>query len=238
MIYVVYISNFGVPETGLSPTIDIYKKVSDGSDVASPPVISELGGGFYKFTASPSEALAVRVDVGATLADPDRYKVLQITPNDDDLDAAVSTRSTATQGATAAELTSAVSPLALEANVQGHTAAALSAYDPPTKAELDAAQAAIEAAMPDVSGLPTLAEIEASTILAKQADVLRALGLMQENFYLDNPTYNDSGLLTGCRLRIYSDAGSVGTDNDVLATYQVTSTYQGVRRQTYQVVKQ
>jgi hypothetical protein len=38
-------------------------------------------------------------------------------------------------------------PVALEANVQTHAAAALTAYDPPTKAELDDAQAAIETAI-------------------------------------------------------------------------------------------
>ena len=31
MIYVVFFSNAGVPATGLTPTIGVYKKVSDGN---------------------------------------------------------------------------------------------------------------------------------------------------------------------------------------------------------------
>jgi hypothetical protein len=60
----------------------------------------------------------------------------------------------ATQGATAGELTAAqvaiiaafpnVSGLALEANVQGHAADALTAYDPPTRTEATADKAEIE----------------------------------------------------------------------------------------------
>jgi hypothetical protein len=92
MIYVVFFSNAGAPATGLSPAVDLYKKVSDGTDVTPAPTVSEIGGGFYKFSATPAEALAARLNGGAGLAEADRYKVLQITPHDADLDAAVSTR--------------------------------------------------------------------------------------------------------------------------------------------------
>ncbi|MFA5112084.1 MAG: hypothetical protein WC443_11800, partial [Desulfobaccales bacterium] len=92
MIYVVFFSNGGVPATGLSPAIGLYKKVSDGTDVTPEPTVSEVGGGFYKFTAFPAEALVVQVNGGAGLANGDRYKVMQITPHDADLDAQVSTR--------------------------------------------------------------------------------------------------------------------------------------------------
>ena len=92
MIYVVFFSNAGVPATGLSPTIGVYKKVSDATDVTPVPSVLEVGGGFYKFTASPAETLVVRLDSGGSLADADKYKVMQITPHDADLDAQVSTR--------------------------------------------------------------------------------------------------------------------------------------------------
>jgi hypothetical protein len=107
MIYLVFFSDAGVPKLLLTPAIVTCKKVADGQDVADPPAVTEIGGGFYKFTAAPAEALVVTVDGGAELADADRYKVMQITPHDADLDAAVSTRSTATQGATAGELAAA-----------------------------------------------------------------------------------------------------------------------------------
>lgn len=82
----------------------------------------------------------------------------------------------------------------------------------------------------DVSGLPTLAEIEGSSVLAKETsvsgvavDIKRLLGLTQENNYIDETTYDSYGNLATGRIRIYSESGSVGTDNDVLATYQITS---------------
>ena len=95
MIYVTYFSNNGLPAAGLTPTISVCKKVSDGSDVVSPPAIIELGDGFYKFTATPTEALVVQIDGGSALAAADRYKVVQITPHDPDLDAPVSSRASA-----------------------------------------------------------------------------------------------------------------------------------------------
>jgi len=97
----------------------------------------------------------------------------------------------------------------------------------------------------DVSGLPTLVEIEASTILAKQAELLRALGLNQENHYMDQTVYStyahpsgfDVKLLTSARMRVYSVAGSVGTASDVLATYTITATWTDDELDTYKVVK-
>jgi hypothetical protein len=92
-----------------------------------------------------------------------------------------------------------------------------------------------------VSTLPTLADIEASAVLAKQAELLRALGLMQENYYLDQTTYvtyNGVKLLTSGRVRTYSVAGSVGTDNNVLATYLVTASWSDDQLQSYGVAKQ
>ena len=101
MIYVIYFASAGVPATGLTPTFSLYAKVSDGTDVTPYPTISEIttggvGGGFYKFTATPAEALIVRIDGGASLANADRYKVMQITANDGALDAAITSRSTLT----------------------------------------------------------------------------------------------------------------------------------------------
>jgi len=67
----------------------------------------------------------------------------------------------------------------------------------------------------------------------------RLLGLTQENQYIDNPVYDGNNALTSARLRTYSVAGSVGTTSDVLATYTVTSTYDGSGNlETYKVVKQ
>jgi hypothetical protein len=144
MIYVVYFSNAGTPATGLSPAIGIYKKVSDGTDVTPVPPVSEIGGGFYRFTAAPAEAMVIRMNGGGSLADPDKYKVMQITPHDGDLDAQVSTR-------------------AAEANVQGHVAEALAAYDPPTRAEATSDQEAILAAIAGLNDI-TVGELLAGNL--------------------------------------------------------------------------
>jgi hypothetical protein len=70
--------------------------------------------------------------------------------------------------------------------------------------------------------------------------LLRMLGLLQENQYLDNTVYtvyNGQKLLTSGRIRTYSNAGSVGTNNNVLATYQISSTWNNDEMQSYRVVK-
>jgi hypothetical protein len=142
MIYVVFFSSAGVPATGLSPAIGVYKKVSDGTDVTPVPTVTEVGGGFYKFAATPAEALVVRINGGGSLGDADKYKVMQITPHDADLDAQVSTRAPEAGGSLAAikaKTDNLPAVPAVEGNIQGHVADALAAYDPPTKAELDAA---------------------------------------------------------------------------------------------------
>lgn len=150
MIYVVFFSNAGAPATGLTPVIGIYKKVSDGTDVTPAPTVSEIGGGFYKFTATPAEALVVRLDGGGSLAEADKYKVMQVTPHDADLDAQVSSRgSQADLTAIKTKTDNLPSDPAIEGNVQGHAADALAGYDPPTQAELEAAVAplALEAGL-------------------------------------------------------------------------------------------
>ncbi|MCK9376204.1 MAG: hypothetical protein M0P73_08645 [Syntrophobacterales bacterium] len=187
MIYVLYFSDGGSPKTGLTPAITVYKKVGDGSDATSPPTITEIGGGFYKFTATPPEALVVRVDGGSVLADPYRYKVMQLTPNDASLDAAVSTRAPESGGNVAAikaRTDNLPSDPASESNVQGHAADALAAYDPPTKAELDAAVAplALEAGL-EVHVLAVLNSYDPPTrdeAMADKTAVLAAIAALND----------------------------------------------------------
>lgn len=51
--------------------------------------------------------------------------------------------------------------------------------------------------------------------------VIKTLGLVHHNFFIDNPVYDEHGNMVTARIRIYSNAGSVGTDNDVIETYMV-----------------
>jgi len=63
-------------------------------------------------------------------------------------------------------------------------------------------------------------------------------GLAQDLYYLDQTSYDGAHRLLSGRIRIYSVAGSVGTDADVFATYIVTATWSDTELQTYKVVKQ
>jgi hypothetical protein len=51
----------------------------------------------------------------------------------------------------------------------------------------------------------------------------RALGLMHENIFIDQPGYDINANLISARVRIYSDSASVGTANNIIGTYQITS---------------
>jgi len=53
--------------------------------------------------------------------------------------------------------------------------------------------------------------------------VIRSLGLMHENIYIDNPTYGDEGSLISARVRIYDSSINVGTNSGVIATYLITA---------------
>ena len=80
--YEVYFSNAGVPATGLTLTWKTLKKYSDGTDESSQPAFTEIGGGWYKFSYSPSETMIGVVDGSATLGDTDRYIPCKFTTDD------------------------------------------------------------------------------------------------------------------------------------------------------------
>lgn len=54
-------------------------------------------------------------------------------------------------------------------------------------------------------------------------DLKRLLGLMHENIYIDQPGYDSDNNLTSARVRIYSDAGSVGTASNIIGTYTISA---------------
>jgi len=68
-------------------------------------------------------------------------------------------------------------------------------------------------------------------------ELTRALGLVQENQYIDTYTFDSQGRVTGFRLRTYSVAGSVGGASNVLATYTGTVTYAASGIASYSMVK-
>jgi len=68
--------------------------------------------------------------------------------------------------------------------------------------------------------------------------IIRTLGLVQENHYIDNTIYDDDDNLTSCRIRLYDDSTKVGTASNVIATYLVTAGYTDNLLDYYKVVKQ
>lgn len=73
-------------------------------------------------------------------------------------------------------------------------------------------------------------------LAAIQASANRILGLTQENQHIDQTVYVENNL-TSARLRLYSDAISVGTDLNVTDTYTITATYTIAGMQTYSMTK-
>lgn len=65
----------------------------------------------------------------------------------------------------------------------------------------------------------------------------RILGLVQENFYIDQTTYNEIGCMLTGRIRIYDDPTKVGTGSGVIETYCIEATYDAENQlETYKVV--
>jgi len=65
----------------------------------------------------------------------------------------------------------------------------------------------------------------------------KVLGLVQENFSVDMTIYDENNNLTASRVRIYTNSGSVGTDNNVLETYLMTAEYSGLQMTSYKMEK-
>jgi len=65
--------------------------------------------------------------------------------------------------------------------------------------------------------------------------ISRLLGLMQENYSVDQTVYDGNGNLTSSRIRIYDSPLNVGTTNGVIATYNMTATYNVNQMTSYNV---
>jgi hypothetical protein len=76
--------------------------------------------------------------------------------------------------------------------------------------------------------------IEANINMAELLDVTKS---MYSNVYIDQPVYSANNVLISSRIRIYSDSASVGTDQNVLETYLMTSTEVLGKVTTYKTVK-
>lgn len=92
--YTMFVTNGGTAATGLSPVFDSLYAVDDGQDLISgAPSITEIGGGLYKFTYDATEKVVGVIDCdpasSPALSDPDRYKAVEMTPGDTQLEAVI-----------------------------------------------------------------------------------------------------------------------------------------------------
>lgn len=55
------------------------------------------------------------------------------------------------------------------------------------------------------------------------SDLKRTLGLLHENIFIDNPIYDENNNLINARVRIYSVTESVGSDDNVIGSYLISS---------------
>jgi hypothetical protein len=239
----------GVPQTGLSPTISIYQ-VTDNSLVVNAQAMTEIGAGWYKYSFagySVAQDYVFACDGGATLSGSERY------PGG----------ATSIEGETTQILADVTG---LDGDAMRGTDGAYTGTPPTVEAirtELDANSTQLAAIVADTNELQTnqgnwltatgfavpgdemalTSGYDAAKTAASQTSVTdmatalaRILGLVQENYYLDQPVYT-SGKLTSARMRTYTVAASVGSSSDVLATYTVTATWSGDNLLTYKVAK-
>ena len=88
MIYKIFITENGVPKTGLSPVWQSLKTTGGVDKSGSAPVISEIGGGWYKFSVTykiaPFDAaeLVGVIDAGSSLCAYERYLPVTISLRD------------------------------------------------------------------------------------------------------------------------------------------------------------
>ncbi len=88
MIYKIYITESGIPKTGLTPTWNSLFSIDGVDKSADAPTISEVGSGWYKFELSygtspfdVAELVGV-IDAGSSLSGYERYIPVTITLRD------------------------------------------------------------------------------------------------------------------------------------------------------------
>ncbi len=149
MLITAFFTNRGTPALLLTPTVTITE--ADGTPVISGAVMTETGGGWYRYDFAGYDAskdYQITGDGGATLEDGDRY--------------VYGTNQSAVDVTRAA--VAALNDLSA-ADVRGQVDAGLATYDPPTKAEVDAAVAPL-ALQSTVAGLNNLSSAQAQAAAA------------------------------------------------------------------------
>lgn len=214
MLNAVFTEN-GTPKTGLSNTVIYIYDLADDSLAVNGDAVSEVAVGGYKYnftTYDASKDYYVVFD-SVDLTGHERYAYMSIR-NTDDYKAdvsAITTHLTDIKGAgwvdeNLVTIDTIVDTIKLKTDNL-----------PIDPADQSLLADAISSAESNIRG----ADSDDLKSLSDQAD--RILGLSNENVYIDNAVFDSFGNMSSARLRVYSVAGSVGTDNDVLATYTITA---------------
>ena len=231
-----FFTNNGVPATGLSPTIRI-RNVDTTVLVVTDAAMSETGDGHYSYDFTgydPTEDYAIRCDGGVTLRNTDRYKYAGNDNYYDDIDRVIDTNTyilgisgdigEVNTNVLNISASASVDPVGIANEVWRHQ---VSAGDP------GSAEDTLLGVVSDITNLNTNVLAVSAGVLVNQAYLQRIIGLVHENIYIDNPVYDGDNNLTSARLRIYSTPASVGTANNVIGTYTITSPGDGAGRFTY-----
>ena len=129
----------------------------------------------------------------------------------------------------------------LETGVSGLTAAESAAL-----LNIEADQSVIQGDISTIQGDISTIQIDMSSMDTTQAameqELLRSLGLMQENFMIDQQQYIDvqgQKLITSSRFTLYKDAAYMGSQNQshMVARYQVNVDWTGQEQTSYRVTR-
>ncbi len=246
MRIVAFYTDDGTPATGLSPTIRI-RDLSDNSLVVTDAAMTEVGDGHYQYnftTYNADEDYAIRCDGGITLSDSDRYtyagnenyiediegsnlstQIIGVSADVADVNTNVLGVSAAV-GDISSDTTNIITEIdSVNTNVLGVSADVGDLQTDITNIQSDITtiNTNVLGVSGDIGDLQTDVTNIQSDLTTVSNDLKRLLGLTHENIFIDNPVYDGNNNMTSARVRIYSDAVSVGTASNVIGTYTITA---------------
>jgi hypothetical protein len=101
-----------------------------------------------------------------------------------------------------------------------------SSLDPGVEVDIDYQPPQVEIITVNISGGSGITDqdkIDIANGVWNHSDARRVLGLLKENLFIDQPVYDLDGNLASARIRLYSDAASVGSDSNVIASYSIAA---------------
>lgn len=204
------LTSSGLPALGLNPLITIYQ-IPDSTAIVLTAPMSELAGGWYYYNFvgyDESQTYAITVDGGIVLPVAERFHFVGNESFFEDIKT----------------LTDPIQSSVDNIDINIDTTSIVSG--------LEALSTDMTTMLGDIANVQSDLSTVSSNLSIVQADMKRAVGLMHENFFIDNPIYDGNNNMIGGRVRIYSNPASVGTSNDVIGEYDIAVTPDGPGRFT------